>query len=224
MIDPIDDPSNLKLYLPKTENAIVDAFEMAVASFQVASKIEGAKFYIPPNAEILNTNNTKPEDPPSLQTNNENSLDQSNNLPKFNILDRRPIDKPVQSQGQKPRPVLKEKSMQKENKTEKERTKSQDKQQSSKTNKSNREEKNTDTSDTTKPNYPNKLYIPLTNAFPSEPPSMQSHSIDQQITFPPPIPVETDPIRNHMLHAWYWAGYYTGLADAQRNQNNLPPK
>ena len=38
---------------------------------------------------------------------------------------------------------------------------------------------------------------------------------DESATFPPPVPNDNDPVRNKMLHAWYWAGYYTALYDAQ---------
>ncbi|EAY08632.1 hypothetical protein TVAG_239920 [Trichomonas vaginalis G3] len=222
-MDPIADPSNIKLYLPKTDNAIVDAFEMAVSSFQVSSKIEGAKFFIPTNAEILNSNNSKVEETSNSANQKETPLDEPKNLPKFNILDKRPIDKPIQNQEPKSRPVLKEKPIQKENKTEKANIKSNDKQQHSKPNKVN-ENEDKDMSDSAKLTRPNPIYVSLPNAFPPEPPSMMAQSTSNAVTFPPPIPIDNDPIRNHMLHAWYWAGYYTGLADARRNQNNVLPK
>ncbi|KAH0787386.1 hypothetical protein GPJ56_008581 [Histomonas meleagridis] len=34
--------------------------------------------------------------------------------------------------------------------------------------------------------------------------------------YPPPIADESDPDRTRLLHSWYWAGYYTGLADGKR--------
>ena len=41
---------------------------------------------------------------------------------------------------------------------------------------------------------------------------------DDPSTYPPPIPDDNDPVRNRMLHAWYWAGYYTALYDAQMKE------
>jgi hypothetical protein len=34
--------------------------------------------------------------------------------------------------------------------------------------------------------------------------------------YPPPLPDESDPDRLRLLHSWYWAGYYTGLADGKK--------
>ena len=42
---------------------------------------------------------------------------------------------------------------------------------------------------------------------------------DEPATYPPPVPNDLDPVRNKMLHAWYWAGYYAGFYDAQMNSN-----
>lgn len=36
--------------------------------------------------------------------------------------------------------------------------------------------------------------------------------------YPPPVPFDNDPDRLRLLHAWYWAGYYTGLADGKNSQ------
>lgn len=38
------------------------------------------------------------------------------------------------------------------------------------------------------------------------------------LVYPPPLPLDRDPDRIRLLHAWYWAGYYTGLSDG-RNAN-----
>lgn len=39
------------------------------------------------------------------------------------------------------------------------------------------------------------------------------------IIYPPPLPFDGDPDRLRLLHAWYWAGYYTGLADGKNRQS-----
>ncbi|OHT09905.1 hypothetical protein TRFO_04457 [Tritrichomonas foetus] len=39
------------------------------------------------------------------------------------------------------------------------------------------------------------------------------------LVYPPPLPEESDPDRMRLLHSWYWAGYYTGLADGKRIAN-----
>ena len=41
---------------------------------------------------------------------------------------------------------------------------------------------------------------------------------DEPATYPPPIPNDLDPVRNKMLHAWYWAGYYAGFYDAKKSE------
>ena len=40
---------------------------------------------------------------------------------------------------------------------------------------------------------------------------------DTRAVYPPPVP-EADPDRLRLLHSWYWAGYYTGLADGKRQR------
>ena len=39
------------------------------------------------------------------------------------------------------------------------------------------------------------------------------------VIYPPPMPDDSDPDRTRLLHSWYWAGYYTGLADGKRFSN-----
>lgn len=36
------------------------------------------------------------------------------------------------------------------------------------------------------------------------------------VVYPPPMLDETDPDQIRLLHSWYWAGYYTGLADGKK--------
>ncbi|KAK8889447.1 hypothetical protein M9Y10_034194 [Tritrichomonas musculus] len=40
------------------------------------------------------------------------------------------------------------------------------------------------------------------------------------LVYPPPILDETDPDQTRLLHSWYWAGYYTGLADGKKIANS----
>jgi hypothetical protein len=40
------------------------------------------------------------------------------------------------------------------------------------------------------------------------------------LIYPPPLPDESDPDRLRLLHSWYWAGYYTGLADGKKSGLN----
>ena len=47
---------------------------------------------------------------------------------------------------------------------------------------------------------------------------------DEPATYPPPIPNDIDPVRNKMLHAWYWAGYYAGYYDAKKNEQEKGEK
>ena len=73
-------------------------------------------------------------------------------------------------------------------------------------------------------NFPNAhFYTPSTS---TEQPSVspESHEIPPEISpprpdttsiYPPPVP-DADPERLRLLHSWYWAGYYTGLADGRR--------
>lgn len=56
--------------------------------------------------------------------------------------------------------------------------------------------------------------LPVKNIKSTVPSSVLNN--DEHPTYPPPLPLDSDPARNKMLHAWYWAGYYTGYADAQK--------
>lgn len=40
------------------------------------------------------------------------------------------------------------------------------------------------------------------------------------VIYPPPMLDETDPDKIRLLHSWYWAGYYTGLADGKKIASN----
>lgn len=40
------------------------------------------------------------------------------------------------------------------------------------------------------------------------------------VIYPPPMLDETDPDQVRLLHSWYWAGYYTGLADGKKIANS----
>lgn len=52
---------------------------------------------------------------------------------------------------------------------------------------------------------------------PPAPPAKVPRSGDTRAVYPPPVP-EADPDRLRLLHSWYWAGYYTGLADGKRQR------
>ena len=50
-------------------------------------------------------------------------------------------------------------------------------------------------------------------------PSVVNSKLDEEFaTYPPPFPLESDPIRLKMLHSWYWAGYYTGYEDCKNQK------
>lgn len=40
------------------------------------------------------------------------------------------------------------------------------------------------------------------------------------IIYPPPMLDDSDPDKMRLLHSWYWAGYYTGLADGKKSVEN----
>jgi hypothetical protein len=52
---------------------------------------------------------------------------------------------------------------------------------------------------------------------PDQGPTFQPKVPNPTVSYPPPLPDDSDPDRLRLLHSWYWAGYYTGLADGKRS-------
>lgn len=39
-------------------------------------------------------------------------------------------------------------------------------------------------------------------------------------SYPPPLPLDTDPTLQRMLHSWYWAGYYTCKHEMEKERKS----
>jgi len=137
--DPLD-LSTTPFYLPKSENAIVEAFEMAVASFKVSKGIPGSKFYYPPEFEYVPKKTVK----------------ETKAEPQKHVTKPQTPTETVQQKPPTPKPKPK--------------------------------------------------LLPEVESKP------------EPAVYPPPMPLEIDPDQAKLLHAWYWAGYYTAVVYGKQSQ------
>jgi hypothetical protein len=141
--DPLDRQSGA-YELPVSENAIIDAFELAASSFAVNLGLPNATFYRPASASP----------PPELRPPPE------------------PVPSDLPASASRPRELR-------------------------------------------PPLEPVAPDLPASGPAPPTPPT-QPRMPNPALIYPPPIPDESDPDGLRLLHSWYWAGYYTGLADGKR--------